>query len=87
MLAEDSVCAPLPWSQCRFATLLDARPRGPIAQGDPGRSMREFERAAKKRCHSSLHFGAPDLPLEEMARTASGYIQKLVWHWQNNPVI
>jgi hypothetical protein len=23
---------------------------------------------------------------EEMVRTASGYIQKLVWHWQNNPV-
>jgi hypothetical protein len=21
-----------------------------------------------------------------MARTASGYIQKLVWHWQNNTV-
>jgi hypothetical protein len=39
---------PLPCSQCRFATLLDARPRGPIAQGDPGRSMRRLERAAKR---------------------------------------
>jgi hypothetical protein len=38
----------LRWSQCCFATLPDGPPRGPIAQGDPGRSMRGLERAAKR---------------------------------------
>ena len=52
-LTAASVCVPLPWSRCRFATLPDARPRGPIAQDDQGQSMRGLESAAKKLCHSS----------------------------------
>jgi hypothetical protein len=52
-LTANSVCVPLPWSQCRFATQLDARPPEPIAQGEPDQSMWGFERAAKRRCHSS----------------------------------
>jgi hypothetical protein len=52
-LAGASVCAPLSWSRCPFATQPDARPRETIAQGDPDRSTRGLERVAKRRCHSS----------------------------------
>jgi hypothetical protein len=37
------VFVPSPWSQCRFAALLDARPRGPIAQSDPQPTHRPRE--------------------------------------------
>ncbi len=78
-LAADSGRVPLPWSQCRFASLLDARPHGPIAQGDPGRSMGRSERAARG---DVIHRST----LKSHARAPSSCVQKLEWHRQNNTV-